>query len=33
MEVAKIENVTRTYKIGKLETQALRGVSLSIQSG
>jgi putative ABC transport system ATP-binding protein len=33
MEVAKIENVTRTYKIGKVETQALRGVSLSIESG
>ena len=33
MEVAKIENVTRTYKIGKLETQALRGVNLSIENG
>ncbi len=33
MEVAKIENVTRTYKIGKVETQALRGVSLAIESG
>ncbi len=33
MEVAKVENVTRSYMIGKLETQALRGVSLSIQSG
>ena len=33
MEVAKIENVTRTFMIGKVETQALRGVSLSIQSG
>ena len=33
MEVAKVENVTRSYKIGKLETQALRGVSLSIRSG
>ena len=33
MEVTKIENVTRTYKIGKLETQALRGVNLSIESG
>ena len=33
MEVAKVENVTRSYKIGKLETQALRGVSLSIQNG
>jgi putative ABC transport system ATP-binding protein len=33
MEVTKIENVTRIFKIGKIETQALRGVSLSIQSG
>jgi putative ABC transport system ATP-binding protein len=33
MEVAKIDNVTRIFKIGKVETQALRGVSLSIQSG
>lgn len=33
MEIVKIENVTRAYKIGKLETQALRGVNLSIGSG
>ncbi len=33
MEVAKIENVTRVFKIGKVETQALRGVSLSIENG
>lgn len=33
MEVTKIENVTRIYKTGKVETQALRGVSLSIESG
>ncbi len=33
MEVTKIENVTRTFKIGKVETQALRGVSLSIENG
>lgn len=33
MEVTRIENVTRTFKIGKLETRALRGVSLSIQEG
>ena len=33
MEVVKIENVTRKYQIGKLETQALRGVNLSIESG
>src|SRR5512147_1306184 len=33
MEVVKIENVTRKYQIGKLETQALRGVNLSIENG
>ncbi len=33
MEVVKIENVTRVYKIGKVETQALRGVNLSITNG
>ena len=33
MEVAKVENVTRVYKIGKVETQALRGVNLTIESG
>jgi putative ABC transport system ATP-binding protein len=33
MEVAKVENVTRTFTIGKIETQALRGVSLSIENG
>jgi len=33
MEVVKIENVARVYKIGKLETQALRGVNLSITNG
>ncbi len=33
MEVTKIENVTRSFKIGKTETQALRGVNLSIESG
>jgi len=33
MEVAKVDNVTRVYKIGKIETQALRGVSLSIANG
>ena len=32
MEVTKIENVTRTFKIGTVETQALRGVNLAIQS-
>jgi putative ABC transport system ATP-binding protein len=33
MEVTKIENATRVYKVGKVETQALRGVSLSIDNG
>jgi putative ABC transport system ATP-binding protein len=33
MEVVKIENATRVYKVGKMETQALRGVNLGIQSG
>ncbi len=33
MEVVKIENVGRVYQIGKLETQALRGVNLSIANG
>jgi len=33
MEVVKIENVTRMYQIGKVETQALRGVNLSIANG
>jgi putative ABC transport system ATP-binding protein len=33
MEVTKVDNVTRVFKIGKIETQALRGVSLSIENG
>jgi putative ABC transport system ATP-binding protein len=33
MEVTKVENVTRVFKIGKVETQALRGISLSIEDG
>ncbi len=33
MEVVKIENATRYYKTGDVETQALRGVSFTIQSG
>ncbi len=33
MEVTKIENVTRNFKTGKVEAQALRGVSLSIEAG
>ena len=33
MEVVKIENITRIYKIGAVETHALRGVNLSIENG
>ncbi len=33
MEVVKIENAVRKYQIGKVETQALRGVNLSIENG
>jgi putative ABC transport system ATP-binding protein len=33
MEVTKVENVKRIYKIGKVETPALNGVSLSIENG
>ncbi len=33
MEITKIENVTRVYKIGTVETQALRGVNLTIENG
>jgi len=33
MEVARIENVSRVYKTGAVETYALREVNLSIQGG
>jgi len=33
MEVAKLTAVTRIYKVGEVETHALRGVNLTIQSG
>jgi len=33
MEVTQVENVTRVFKTGNMETQALRGVSLTIQNG
>lgn len=33
MEVATLTNVTRNYKIGEVETHALKGVSLTIKSG
>lgn len=33
MEVARVENVTRVFTVGEVETQALRGVSLRFESG
>ncbi|MBI9043880.1 MAG: ABC transporter ATP-binding protein [Anaerolineaceae bacterium] len=33
MEVAKVENVTRTYQVGKVESLALQGVSMTINKG
>jgi putative ABC transport system ATP-binding protein len=33
MEVAKVENVTRVYKVGEVETKALRGIDLTIAGG
>src|SRR6266516_1718889 len=33
MEVTKVTNATRVFKIGKVETKALRGVNLSIEDG
>jgi putative ABC transport system ATP-binding protein len=33
MEVTRIENVFRTYKIGEVETKALQGIDLQIDSG
>lgn len=33
MEVTRIENITRIFKTGDVETQALRGVSLTIEKG
>ncbi len=33
MEVTKVRDATRIYKIGEVETKALRGVSLSIENG
>lgn len=33
MEVARVEKVTRVFKIGEVETQALRGVDLKIENG
>jgi putative ABC transport system ATP-binding protein len=33
MEVTRTESVTRVFRTGKVETQALRGVDLAIQTG
>jgi putative ABC transport system ATP-binding protein len=33
MEVTKVTNATRDFKIGEVETHALRGVNLSVNSG
>jgi putative ABC transport system ATP-binding protein len=33
MDVVKIEGVTRVYQVGEVETQALRGVDLTIENG
>ena len=33
MEVAKIENLSRIYTIGQMETRALKNVNLSIENG
>ena len=33
MEVTKVVNATRIFKIGQVETRALRGVDLCIESG
>jgi len=33
MEVAKLTDVTRVYKIGEVETHALNGVTMTIESG
>jgi putative ABC transport system ATP-binding protein len=33
MEVVKVENITRVYKVGAVETRALQGINLSIESG
>ena len=33
MEIAKLTDITRVYKVGEVETHALRGVNLSIGEG
>jgi len=33
MEVIRLEDVTRVYKIGEVETYALRGLTLTVEEG
>ena len=33
MEVVKVNNAIRIYKVGSVETQALGGVNLTIENG
>jgi putative ABC transport system ATP-binding protein len=33
MTILKTENLTKTYKVGKMDVQALRGVSLDVEEG
>jgi putative ABC transport system ATP-binding protein len=33
MAIAKLENITKTYHIGKIEQPALRGISFSVEDG
>ena len=33
MAIAKLENITKTYRIGKIEHPALRGISFSVEDG
>lgn len=31
--ILRTENLSKTYRIGKVETQALRGVSIAVEAG
>ena len=33
MEIIRLENITKVYKIGEAETHALDGVSLKVRTG
>ena len=33
MSVIELQDVTRVYRIGEVETQALRGVTLTVEDG